>query len=197
MLADSLFACSYTIVDYKLEQYFSLTPNQPAVNNQRSFTTKRSGLLSTLEVVAGVARDAMPPFCNKFYFIRLLCNQSIIKFACKNTVLVWGQWSNDVVLAYRPCAFNREILRVENLYAWLLRICTTCSVPSYRLPSITLTPRKAPVPSHVGICSSDAKLPIQPHKSKPNFPTRHSTFQYPCNFLRGRIKCNTQKFASF
>ena len=28
-----MFACSYTIVDYKLEQYFSLTPNQPAVNN--------------------------------------------------------------------------------------------------------------------------------------------------------------------
>ena len=24
---------SYTIVDYKLEQYFSLTPNQPAVDN--------------------------------------------------------------------------------------------------------------------------------------------------------------------
>ena len=147
-------------------------------------------LLSTLEVVAGVARDAMPPFCNKFYFIRLLCNQSIIKFACKNTVLVWGQWSNDVVLAYRPCAFNREILREENLYAWLLRICTTCSVPGYRLPSITLTPRKAPVPSHVGICSSDAKLPIQPHKSKPNFPTRHSTFQYPCNFFRGQNQGN-------
>ena len=38
----SLFVCSYTIVDYKLEQYFSLTPNQPAVNNPRSFTTKRT-----------------------------------------------------------------------------------------------------------------------------------------------------------
>ena len=40
-----------------------------------------------LGVVDGVARDAMPPFCNKFYFIRLLCNQSVIKFACKNIVL--------------------------------------------------------------------------------------------------------------
>ena len=39
----SIFACSYTIVDYKLEQYFSLTPNQPIVNNPRSFTTKRTG----------------------------------------------------------------------------------------------------------------------------------------------------------
>ena len=39
----SLFVCSYTIVDYKLEQYFPLTPNQPAVNNPRSFTTKRTG----------------------------------------------------------------------------------------------------------------------------------------------------------
>ena len=39
----SMFACSYTIVDYKQEQYFSLTPNQPAVNNPRSFTTKRTG----------------------------------------------------------------------------------------------------------------------------------------------------------
>ena len=36
-----LFACSYTIVDYKLEQYFSLTPYQLAVNNPRSFTTNR------------------------------------------------------------------------------------------------------------------------------------------------------------
>ena len=38
----SLFACSYTIVDYKLEQYFSLTPNQSTVNNPRSFTTCRT-----------------------------------------------------------------------------------------------------------------------------------------------------------
>ena len=42
-----MFGWAYTIVDYKLEQYFSLTPNQPnqpAVNNPRSFTTKRTGL---------------------------------------------------------------------------------------------------------------------------------------------------------
>ena len=39
----SLFAYSYTIVDYKLEQYFPLTPNQLAVNNPRSFTTKWTG----------------------------------------------------------------------------------------------------------------------------------------------------------
>jgi len=39
----NLFVCSYTIVDYKLEQYFSLTPNQPAVNNSRSFTACRTG----------------------------------------------------------------------------------------------------------------------------------------------------------
>ena len=39
----NLFACSYTTVDYKLEQYFTLTPNQPVVNNPRSFTTKRTG----------------------------------------------------------------------------------------------------------------------------------------------------------
>ena len=38
----SLFPCSYTIMDYKLEQYFSLTPNQPVVNNPRSFTTKQT-----------------------------------------------------------------------------------------------------------------------------------------------------------
>ena len=45
----SLFACSYTIVDYKLEHYFSLTPNQSTVNNPRSFTTKRIGCISQLE----------------------------------------------------------------------------------------------------------------------------------------------------
>ena len=33
----SMFVCSYTIIDYKLEQYFSLIPNQSAVNNPRSF----------------------------------------------------------------------------------------------------------------------------------------------------------------
>ena len=37
---------SYTIVDYKLEHYFSLTPNQPTVNNPRSFTTKRTGSMT-------------------------------------------------------------------------------------------------------------------------------------------------------
>ena len=41
----SLFVCSYTIVDYNLEQYFSLTLNQPAVNNLRSFTTKRTSCM--------------------------------------------------------------------------------------------------------------------------------------------------------
>jgi len=30
-------------MDYKLKRYFSPTPNQPAVNNPRSFTTKRTG----------------------------------------------------------------------------------------------------------------------------------------------------------
>ena len=37
------FVSAYTIVDYKLEQYFSLTPNQPAVllaYNQRSIQPK-------------------------------------------------------------------------------------------------------------------------------------------------------------
>ena len=39
---------SYSIVDYKLKQYFSLTPNQlnqSAVNNPRSFQPKRTGRL--------------------------------------------------------------------------------------------------------------------------------------------------------
>ena len=56
----SLFACSYTIVDYKLEHYFSLTPNQPAVNNPRSFTACRTGCVlikvkkkSSVAIVAG------------------------------------------------------------------------------------------------------------------------------------------------
>ena len=44
----SLFACSYTILDYKLEQYFSLTPNLPAVNNPRSFRICRTVFLPTL-----------------------------------------------------------------------------------------------------------------------------------------------------
>jgi len=39
----SLIVCSYTIVGYKLKQYFSLTPNQSTVNNPWSFTTKRTG----------------------------------------------------------------------------------------------------------------------------------------------------------
>ena len=42
-LACSLFACSYTIMDYKLEQSFSLTLNQSTVNNLRSFTACRTG----------------------------------------------------------------------------------------------------------------------------------------------------------
>ena len=39
----SLFAWSKTIVNFQPEQYFSLTPNQPAVNNPRSFTACRAG----------------------------------------------------------------------------------------------------------------------------------------------------------
>ena len=40
-----LFVSAYTIVDYKLQQYFSLPPNQPAIllaYNPRSFQTKRT-----------------------------------------------------------------------------------------------------------------------------------------------------------
>ena len=42
-----------------------------------------SALHADSALVAGVARDAKPPFRNKFYFIRILCDQSIIKFASK------------------------------------------------------------------------------------------------------------------
>jgi len=44
-------------VDYKLEQYFSLTPNQPnqpAVNNPRSFTTKRTGWIFSIYLCFGL-----------------------------------------------------------------------------------------------------------------------------------------------
>ena len=45
----SLFVSAYTIVDYKLEQYFSLIPNQPVVllaYNPRSFQPKRTDWLA-------------------------------------------------------------------------------------------------------------------------------------------------------
>ena len=41
-----LFVCTYTIVNYKLEQYFSLILKQLAVNNPRLFTACRTGWLN-------------------------------------------------------------------------------------------------------------------------------------------------------
>jgi hypothetical protein len=68
-------------------------------------------------------RDAKPPFCNKFYFICILCNQSI-KFASK---ILYEE--SGAMFSYR------QILRIQNLYAWLVVQRTWLL-----LPSITFTP---------------------------------------------------------
>jgi len=55
-----LFAYSYTIVDYKLEYYFSLALIQVAVNNTRSITTKRTAGLSSCFCFWELFPDSMP-----------------------------------------------------------------------------------------------------------------------------------------
>ena len=50
-------------MDYKLEQYFSLTPNQPVVNNPQSFTACRTGCASLCEHTAREDDAEKAPCC--------------------------------------------------------------------------------------------------------------------------------------
>ena len=50
-------------MDYKLEPYFSLTPNQPVVNNPQSFTACRTGCASLCEHTAREDDAEKAPCC--------------------------------------------------------------------------------------------------------------------------------------